>query len=152
MDKHVPECLLWIYVSLKEDISVWWFDYISNRFHTLLVFAILIERDLPIFIRNWTGSSVHLYHISITVSWGYRLKNRSIPLFHVFVRFAKPERALWIYQGSPMMACNHFSLKFTIEMCDEDSKKPVYFVGVFTPLFYTRSIRYEVVGKWKWNQ
>ena len=46
-----------------------------------------------------------------------------------------------------MMACNHFSLKFTIEMCDEDSKKPVYFVCVFKLLFYTRSIRYEVVGK-----
>lgn len=152
MDMHVPECLLWIYVSLKEDISVWWFDYISNRCHILLVFAILIERDLPIFIRNWTGNSVHLYHISTTVSWGYWLKNRSIPLFYVFVRFAKPERALWIYQGSPMMACNNFSLKFTIEMCDEDSKKPVYFVSVFKLLFYTLSIRYEVVGKWKWNQ
>lgn len=152
MDMHVHECLLWIYVSLKEDISVWWFDYISNRCHTLLVFAILIERDLPIFIRNWTGNSVHLYHISTTVSWGYWLKNRSISLFYVFVRFAKPERALWIYQGSPMMACNHFSLKFTIEMCDKDSKKPVYFVSVFKLLFYTRSIRYEVVGKWKWNQ
>ena len=46
-----------------------------------------------------------------------------------------------------MMACNHFSLKFTIEMCDEDSKKPVHFVSVFKLLFYTRSIRYEVEGK-----